>query len=100
MSLAELMETPVYTVLTTVLEGSEDEYTLTCDAFIKFQMRRDGNASAGKDPFKKNIHKIVSRHPSIISCIGDLFEDSVKYISYTLWSSELYVLHKTELKVQ
>ena len=99
MSLDELMEQPVYSALTEEHMGgaNRDEWTLTADAFVKFQVRRQAASGAGYDPVKNNLLKILARLNGDIKT-DLLIEDTVQYVRHMLWSSELYVLHATELK--
>lgn len=99
MSVEELMEPPVYSVLSALAEEStRDEWLLTADAFIKFQVRRQGVPAAGQEPMKKNMLKLLGKLGEGVDVDG-LMQDTVSYIRYTLWTSEIYVLYSTEVKV-
>lgn len=99
MSLSELMEPPMYTALTTLDELNWNEWTLTADAFIKFQVRRQAAFGAGREPIKKNIIKLLNKLGDIEDTrVEAMLDDTLQYMKHVLWSSELYVLHTIEFK--
>ena len=101
MSLSELMETPSYSVLQAQFSDTDKvEWTLSADAFIKFQIRRQCIPGAGHEALKKNYLKILTRlDNNMLENMDELADDTVKYVRHVLWSSELYVLHSTDIKV-
>lgn len=96
-----LMAPPIFCALVHLDAQTMDEWLLTAESFIKFQVRRDGAEGVGSEPMKKNLLKILNRRTDpqqLRDMMDELISDTVNYIRYTLWSSELYVLHNTELK--
>ena len=101
-SLDELMAPPIYVALSEEHMHIDlmNEWMLTADAFMKFQLRRQALASAGQEPMRQNMLKILLKlGDNIRPHIDSLFDDTINYMRYALWTSELYVLQKTELKV-
>ena len=84
-----------------VLEEAYDEFTLTCSAFVKFQMRRQGDSTAGRVPFKTNIVKILKNSKDSVSCQLDMIlKATVEYVQHIVTTSELYELQPVQVKVR
>ena len=95
------MESPNYIALDNHFdELSRTEWFLTADAFIKFQVRRLGAETAGQEPMKKNLLKILNREnkETAIDIIDNIIEDTKNYMRYVLCTSELYVMYDAKLK--
>mmetsp|Transcript_24950 Transcript_24950/g.36800 ORF Transcript_24950/g.36800 Transcript_24950/m.36800 type:complete len:113 (+) Transcript_24950:86-424(+) len=74
------------------LNDSEDEWVLTLEGFVKFQLRRGAVAGAGYEPLKKNLSKILSRIEGVDSERHDsIFVASTEYMRDLMWGTEEYV---------
>jgi hypothetical protein len=80
------------------LDQSRDEWMMTLEGFIKFQLRRQGHPSAGVGPLKKNLLKIFAERniPKQVETIDCLHHNSTEYLRHIMSTTEEYVtIHET-----
>jgi hypothetical protein len=81
---------------------SQNEWMLTLDGYIKFQIRREANPTAGSIPLKKNLIKILGER-SIAkdhATLDAIFDDSSNYMKHMMWSTEEYVVIDSDVRMQ
>lgn len=80
------------------LNQSQAEWMMTLEGFIKFQLRRPGNPSAGVAPLKKNLSKILMERniPKEVETVDSIHHNSTEYIRHVMSTTEEYVvIHET-----
>jgi hypothetical protein len=84
------------------LQDSQDEWMLTLDGYVKFQLRRNAISTAGSGPLKKNLAKVLleRRVPKDPTLLDSLFEESLNHLRLTMWNTEEYVVLETSLRMQ
>jgi hypothetical protein len=82
-----------------------EEWKLTLDSYIKFQLRRQAHPTAGALPFKKNLMKIlieqnISKEAEGPGLLDSIHESSLQYLRQAMWSREEYVTIHEEMRNQ
>jgi hypothetical protein len=100
----QIMEIPSdfveFEALDTVLNESSNEWKMTLDLYLKFQMRRNAPETAGKEPLKKNLLKLMGKQQieSTSEAIDSVFSASESYINLMLSSTEEYVVFEEAIR--
>ena len=83
-----------------VLHNSSNEWKMTLDLYVKFQMRRSATATAGKEPLKKNLIKLMTAQEirPTNECIDPIITGSENYIRYHMGRTEEYVVFEENIR--
>jgi uncharacterized protein YllA (UPF0747 family) len=84
------------------LDQSQDEWMMTLEGFIKFQLRRPGNPSAGVGPLKKNLFKIFAERniPKEEEIVDFIHHNSTEYLRHVMSTTEEYVTIHESIREQ
>jgi hypothetical protein len=85
-----------------LLNNSADEWKLTLESFIKFQLRRQAHPTAGAVPLKKNLLKILTQQTFSKEelIFASLHQNSVIFLRRVLRTTEEYVTIHEEIRNQ
>ena len=83
-----------------ILGQHANEWKMTLDLFVKFQMRRGASQTAGKEPLKKNLLKLMALQSIAATpdAIDPLFTGSESYVQQHLSSQEEYVVKEEDIR--